>query len=387
MSDAAAQFALTDEQRAIRSLARDISESEFKPNALKWEEAGEFPWHNMKVLADAGLLGASVPEEYGGGGGTWLDAVVIMEEIARCCMATALAAMGELGVHVRSIAAFGSEAQKALYLPRVVTGELILAICITEPETGSDMASMSTTAKDDGDDLIVNGTKMLISRADVAGLFVTYVKFADEPGPRNVGAVLIERDTPGVTVGQTYPTLGGESLFEVKFDNVRVPKSATLVRQNGMRRMLAAFNGQRCINAAMCVGIAQGAQDEAVAYAQQRHQGGHAISEYQGIKWMLADNAIEIEAARALVHRAAASSDPEFPSRYDAAVAKVLANEMGLRVTDRVMQIFGGHGYLREMPAERYLRWARFGALGGGTPQIQRDGIARTLLRNSHAAS
>jgi alkylation response protein AidB-like acyl-CoA dehydrogenase len=212
-----------------------------------------------------------------------------------------------------------------------------------------------------------------------------YVRFGADAGARPIGAVLIDRETPGLTVGQRYATLGGDALFEVSFRDCRIGEGQVLVRDDGFRRMLNAFNGQRCLNAAISVGIAQGAQDHAIAYAQGRVQGGRPIADYQGIQWMLADNAIQIEAARLLVHRAAARSASGFPTRYETAIAKTFANEMALKVTDSVMQIYGGHGWTREMPAERYLRWARYGPLGGGTPQIQRNGIARHLLTQDNA--
>ncbi len=379
-ADTTMQWGLTPEQEAIRALAREVSEREFRDHALEWERTGEFPWRNLKVLAETGLLGAAIPEEYGGAGGSWLDAALILEQIGRCCYVTAMAALGELGVQTRAIVSYGTEAQKQKYLPKVAAGDLMLAICMTEPETGSDISNMSTVARDDGDFLVIDGEKALISRGDVAGLFVVWVKFADDPGPRNIGAILVERDTPGFAVTQTYPTLGGESLFGLEFRGARVPRENVLVREDGFRKMLTAFNGQRCLNASISVGIAQGAQDAAVAYAKQRKQFGKAISEYQGIQWMLADNELEIEAARLLLWRAAARAGGRFPSRTEAAIAKITANEMALRVTDRSMQIFGGHGFLKEMPPERFLRWARYGSLGGGTPQILRNAIGRHLV-------
>jgi alkylation response protein AidB-like acyl-CoA dehydrogenase len=385
-------YDLTAEQEEVRLLARTIAEREFRPRALRWEETGEFPWENLAALARAGLLGAAIPEEYGGGGGSWLEASLILEEIGRCCYVTAMAALGELGVQSRAIAGYGSEEQKARFLPRIASGELICAICMTEPETGSDLPSMSTRAETSGDELVLNGRKVLISRADVAGLFLVYARFREPNGANGaggsgedspVGAVLIERGTPGLEVGQRYDTLGGDGLFEVLLHDCRIPQGNALVRQDGLRRMLTAFNGQRCLNASISVGIAQGAQDAAIDYAGQREQGGRPIAGYQGIQWMLADNAMQIEAARLLVRRAAALAGTEFPSRYETAVAKTYANEMALRVTDSAMQIFGGHGWTRDMPIERYVRWARYGPLGGGTPQIQRNGIARELLRRA----
>jgi alkylation response protein AidB-like acyl-CoA dehydrogenase len=381
------RYQITDEQEQMRSLARKLAETKFREHALDWEKNGQFPWANIKFLAQVGLLGATIPEEYGGASGSWLDAAIILEEIGRCCFVTAMAALGELGVQSQAIARYGSAEQRRRYLPKIASGDLICAICITEPDVGSDISAMRTTARASSGGWIIDGQKTLISRADVAGLFLVYVRFGEAGGSKAIGAVLVDRETPGLTVGQRYETLGGDALFEVSFRECRVGDEQVLVKDDGFRRMLTAFNGQRCLNAAISVGIAQGAQDCAIEYARGRIQGGHPIADYQGIQWMLADNAIQIEAGRLLVHRAAARAEGGFPTRYEAAVAKTFANEIALKVTDSVLQIYGGHGWTREMPAERYLRWARYGPLGGGTPQIQRNGIARYLLSRDHAAS
>lgn len=374
------QFELDEVQRDVRSLARETSEREFRDRALTWERTGEFPWKNIKVLAETGLLGIALPERYGGGGGTWLHAALVLEEVARCCYSTAMAALGELGVQTQAILRYGTEEHRQKYLPAVAAGDLICAICITEPDSGSDLASMSTTVRTEGDEMVLNGRKTLISRADAAGLFLVYTRFVDDADGRPIGAVLVEANTPGLEVTERFTTLGREGLYGVSFDDCRIPVGNVLVREDGFRRMLSAFNGQRCLNAAISVGIAQGAQDAALEYARNRHAGGKLLGAHQGIRWILADNAIQIEAARLLVHRAAAHSSTGFPTRYESAVAKTFANEMALKVTDNAMQIFGGHGWIEEVPAERYVRWARYGPLGGGTPHIQRNGIARHLL-------
>lgn len=381
MPDGGGAFSLTDEQHEIRELARRVSQENFLARSLEWEESQEFPWSNVRLLAETGLLGATIPSEYGGSGGSWLEAALILEQVARACYVTAMAALGELGVQTQAIRTYGSEEQKSRFLPKVAAGELVCAVAITEPDAGSDIWAMRTTATDDGGAVVLNGAKAFCSRADVAGLFVVYVRWSDEPGSRPIGAVLVERGTPGFSVLRGSATLGGERLYDLAFDDCRIPPENVLAREDGFRRMLTAFNGQRCLNASISVGIAQGAQDAAVAYAKERRQGGRLLAEHQGIQWMLADNEIEIQAARQLVWRAAAGGTGGFPSRHEAAIAKVFANEMALRVTDRALQVFGGHGWLRDLPAERYLRWARYGPLGGGTPQIQRNAIARELLR------
>lgn len=376
-----AQFALDADQEELRALARDTAEREFRDRALHWEHTGEFPWRNIRLLADRDLLGIALPEEYGGGGGSWLHAALVLEEIGRCCYTTAMAALGELGVQSQAIVHYGTEEQRRRYLPAIAAGELVCAICITEPDSGSDVGAITTSVRRDGDELVLTGRKTLISRADEAGLFMVYTRFADAAGPRPIGAVLVEGDTPGLVVTERFTTLGREGLYGVVFDGCRIPAHNVLVSaEDGFRTMLGAFNGQRCLNAAISVGIAQGAQDAALAHAKQRVAGGKLLGAHQGIRWILADNAIQIESARLLVHRAAAHAGTGFPSRYHSAVAKTFANEMALKVTDNVMQLFGGHGWIEEVPAERYLRWARYGPLGGGTPHVQRNGIARHLL-------
>ncbi|WP_062207645.1 acyl-CoA dehydrogenase family protein [Streptomyces sp. NBRC 109706] len=374
------RYELDEELTELRALAREIAQREFRDRALDWERNGEFPWRNIALLAETGLLGVALPERYGGGGGSWLHAAVVLEELGACCYTTAMAALGELGVQTQAILHYGSEELRQKYLPGVVAGRVICAICMTEPDSGSDLSAMTTTVREDGDSLVLNGRKTLISRADVAQVFVVFTRFADDTGRRSIGAVVVDRDTPGLRVAERFSTLGGEGLYGVVFDDCRVPAGNLLVREDGFRKMLHAFNGQRCLNAAISVGIARGANEAALEHARGRVAGGQLLGAHQGIRWILADNAIQIEAARLLVHRAAAQASDGFPQRYESAVAKTFANEMALKVTDNTLQLFGGHGWIDEVPAERYLRWARYGPLGGGTPHIQRNGIARHLL-------
>jgi alkylation response protein AidB-like acyl-CoA dehydrogenase len=374
-------FQLTPEQRDLKQLARDVAQKELKPLAARWDQTHEFPWESIKQLAKVGIMGLTIPEAYGGVGGSWMEAVLAMEEIAGACYQTAMAALGELGVQTQAIVHYGSEAHKQRYLPGVARGELILAICMTEPDAGSDAGAISTRAVEDGSGgYVVNGGKVLISRADVADVFLTYVRFGDVPGSRGVGAVLIDKGTPGLVIGPGEETLGGEQLFSLFFEDLRLPAEAVLVKQDGFKKMMAAFNGQRCLNASITLGQAQGAFDEARAYIQGRKQFGRRLADFQGLRWMLADMAIDLDAARLLIYRAASNAGAGLPNAVEASMAKTYANEMAIRVTNQAMQLFGGHGYLKSMPVERYLRGARFGALGGGTPQIQRNIIADGLL-------
>jgi alkylation response protein AidB-like acyl-CoA dehydrogenase len=377
------RYGLSDAQRDLSRRVRELAETSFAPRALEWERTGSFPADNIRLLAAAGILGTAVPAEYGGAGGSWLDSAVVLEEIARTCYVTAMATLGELGVQSRSIAAFADDALRASLLPRIARGEIVCSICITEADAGSDVGSVATRAVPADGGYRLTGTKSLISRLDVVDVMLVATRFGrgTAGGIGDVGFLVVERDSPRITISEGKQTLGGERLFDLSLDGVFVPEANVLVGAGGFKKMITAFNGQRCLNAAISIGIAQGALDSALDRAAQRQQFGHPIADFQGLRWMLADCAIEIEAARALVHRAAWNGGQPFPNRYDSAVAKVFANEMSLRVTDRVVQVFGGHGYLRDMPAERYLRWARYGALGGGTPQVLRDGIAGELYR------
>jgi alkylation response protein AidB-like acyl-CoA dehydrogenase len=376
-------FHLTAEQRELQALVRDVAQHKLKPLATRWDHSHEFPWTSMKLLTDIGVLGLTIPPAYGGVGGSWFEAVLAIEEIASACYQSAMAVLGELGVQTQAIVHFGTEAQKRRYLPAVARGELMCAICMTEPDVGSDLGSLATRAvpeKDGGDGYVINGGKVLISRADVAGVFLTFVRFGDTPGSRGVGAVLIDRDTPGLEIGPGEETLGGENLFAVYFRDVRISADAVLVKEHGFKTLMSAFNGQRCLNAAISLGQARGAFEEALAYVDNRRQFGQRLSDFQGIQWMLADMAIELDAARLLIYRAASNAGAGLPDLTEAAMAKTFANEVAIRVSNQAMQLFGGHGYLKSMPVERYVRGARFGSLAGGTPQIQRNLIARSIL-------
>jgi len=378
-------FQLSPEQRDLQDLVRTIAQEKVKPLATHWDRTHAFPWESIHALAGAGVLGLTIPQRYGGVGRSWFEAVLAIEEIARACYQTAMAVLGELGVQTQTIVHYGSDAQKERYLPAVARGELICAICMTEPDAGSDVGSIETRATEVSDGYVLNGSKVLISRADVAGLFLTFVRFGETTGSRGVGAVLIDRDTPGLEVGLGEETLGGELLFPVYFRDVHLPPAAVLVKEHGFRKLMSAFNGQRCLNAAISLGQAQGAFEEALSYVQTRRQFGQRLADFQGIQWSLADMSIELDAARLLIYRAACNAGAGLPDQVETAKAKAFANETAIRVSNQAMQLFGGHGYLKSMPVERYLRGARFGALAGGTPQIQRNIIADSLVGRRRA--
>jgi alkylation response protein AidB-like acyl-CoA dehydrogenase len=368
---------LSDEQRRFVQTVRELAQSEFRERAPGWMD-GTFPWDNMKPLAEMGVLGMAVPEEYGGLGLPVFDTALVLEEIAKACYVTAMAVLGEVGVQTRIIATYAPEPIKNRILPAVVSGEAILAICMTEPDAGTDVANYKTNTDRVGNTLRLNGVKTLISRAPEAAMFVVFTRVDKQPGREGIGCVLVEKGTPGFSVTGTYHTMGGENLHEIRFEDVELPPE-NLVLEDGFRKLLSAFNTQRCLNPSISLGLAEGALEEAVKYAKDRQVFGRSVADFQGIRWKLAEMYRDIEAARSILYRACMSADP-FPDPLLAAVAKVTCNEMALRVTSEAIQVHGGYGFTDEFPVSRFYRGARYGTLGGGTTETLKDLIGRRVL-------
>jgi len=371
-------FTITDEQRRMVASVRDLAQAEFKPNAHRYMD-GTFPWDNIRKLAELGVLGMSVPEQYGGLGLPVFDTALILEEIAKTCYVTAMAALGEAGVQTRVIATYAPDSIRKRILPKVVSGDCILAVCMTEPHAGTDVAAYRTNADIEGDRLVLNGTKTLISRAAEAGMFVIFSRIDRRPGREGIGCVLLERDTPGFAVTGTYHTMGGENLHEVQFNGCELPLENLVIREDGFRKLLTAFNTQRCLNPSISLGLAEGAFDEAVSYVKSRTLFGRPLSDSQGIRWKLADMYRDIEAARGLLYRACATANP-FPDPFLAAVAKTVCNEMSNRVTSEAIQVHGGYGFTDEYPVSRFYRGARYGTLGGGATETLKDLIGKRIV-------
>ncbi len=370
-------LSLSDEQRRFIHSVRDLAQGEFRARAGRYMD-GTFPWENMRALAALGVLGMAVPEEYGGLGLPVLDTALVLEEIAKACYVTAMAVLGEVGVQTRIIAAYAPEAIKRRILPAVVSGECLLAICMTEPEAGTDVANYRTNVDRLGNRLKLNGVKTLISRAREAGLFVVFARVDRKPGREGIGCVLVEKGTPGLEITGTFHTMGGENLHEVRFEDCELPPE-NLVLEDGFRKLLDAFNTQRCLNPSISLGLAEGAFEEAVKYAKERKAFGRAIGDFQGMRWKIAEMYRDIEAARSILYRACLSADP-FPDPLLAAVAKITCNEMALRVTSEAVQVHGGYGFTDEFPVSRFYRGARYGTLGGGTSGTLRDLIGKRVL-------
>ena len=375
------EFRISDEQRELLGPVRALAQKEFRAKAQRWMD-GTFPWENLRQLADLGVLGMSVPEEYGGLGLSILDTVLILEEIAKTCYATAMAVLGEAGVQTRVIARYAPEAIKQRILPRVVSGDCVLAICMTERHAGTDVANYRTNARIVGDRVILKGIKTLISRAREAGMFVVFTRVDGRPGREGIGCVLVEPETKGFAVTGTYHTMGGENLHEVQFDECELPLENLVIREDGFRRLLTAFNTQRCLNPAISLGLAEGAFDETINYVRDRTAFDRPIAANQGVRWKLADMFKDIEAGRGLLYRAAMTANP-FPDPFLAATAKVFNNEMSIRVTSEAVQLHGGFGFTDEYPVSRLYRGARYGSIGGGTTETLRDLIGKKIVADT----
>src|ERR1700749_1160779 len=371
-------FQLTGQQRRMVAVVRDLAQGEFKANAAKYMD-GTFPWDNMKKLAEIGVLGMSVPEEFGGLGLPVFDTALLLEEIAKTCYVTAMATLGEAGVQTRVIATYAPTSIRKRILPQVVSGDCILAVCMTEPHAGTDVANYRTNADIKGDRIVLNGTKTLISRAEEAGMFVIFSRIDKKPGREGIGCALLEPGPPGFEVTGPYHTMGGENLHEIQFNNCELPLENLVIREDGFRKLLSAFNTQRCLNPSISLGLAEVAFDEACKYVKDRTVFGNAIGNFQGIRWKLAEMYRDIEASRGILYRACMTASP-FPDPFMAAVAKITCNEMSNRVTSEAIQLHGGFGFTDEYAVSRLYRGARYGTLGGGTTETLRDLIGKRIM-------
>jgi alkylation response protein AidB-like acyl-CoA dehydrogenase len=385
VSHGAFGLSLTDEQRRIVASVRELTQAEFKPHGLGYMN-GAFPWDNIRRLAELGILGMAVPEAYGGSQLGVFETALVLEEISKGCYVTAMAVLGEVGVQTRIIATFAPEPIKRRLLPAVCTGDCILAICMTEPHAGTDVGNYATNVERCGASLRLKGVKTLISRAEEAGAFVVFARVDGRPGRDGIGCVLVEQGTPGLVISGKFHTMGGENLHEVRFEDCELPAENLLLGEGGFKQLISAFNTQRCLNPSISLGLAEGAFDEALAYARERTAFGRPIGERQGMRWKLATMYHDIEAGRGLLYRACASADP-FPDLLLAATAKVHCNEMSVRVTSEAVQVFGGYGFTDECPVSRMYRAARYGSLGGGTSETLRDLVGKRLMSHDDPAA
>lgn len=369
---------LTPDQKAMLQSVRALAQEKFRPRVHKWQD-GTFPFENVRELAELGVLGMAVPEEFGGLGLPVLDCVLVLEEISKVCYVTGMAVMSAMGAQNRIIANYAPKHVQEKFLPGVITGEVILAICMTEPHAGTDVANYRTNTVIRGDKVVVNGVKTLISRADEAHCFIVFTRVDGVPGREGIGCVLVDPRTPGFEVTARYHTMGGENLAEIQFRDMELPLENLIIRDNGFKRLLNAFNTQRCMNPSVSLGLAEGAFEEAVKYTRDRTIYGVPTGSMQGNRWKLAEMLREIEVARSMLYRAAASADP-FPDPYLAALAKITTNEMAIRVTSDALQLHGGYGFTDEYPVSHFYRGARYGTLGGGATEALKDLLGKRVF-------
>ncbi|MBU0709739.1 MAG: acyl-CoA dehydrogenase family protein [Candidatus Omnitrophica bacterium] len=377
-------YLLTDEQKMVRDLARKIAQEKIKPVAAKYDQSEEFPWEIMKLLADAGLFGIFVPEEYGGMGTNILNLCLATEELSKACGGIAVCyAASALGTF--PIVLFGNEGQKKKYLPELASGKKLAAFGLTEPEAGSDASAIMTTAKKEGEHYILNGIKHFITNGGDAQTYTVIAMTDKKKGARGASAFIVEKDTPGFTFGKKEEKLGirASSTRELVFSDCKIPKENLLSKEGmGFIVTMKTFDKSRPGVAAQAVGIAQGALDVAVKYSRERVQFGKSISSFQGIQWMLADMATEVEASRALVYACAREIDAGAKNiAKDSAMAKMYASDVAMKVANDAVQILGGYGYMRDYPAEKYMRDAKITQIYEGTNQIQRNIIALQLIK------
>lgn len=374
---------LTDEQREIRELARKVAREWYAPKAREWDtNRTHFPAEERRRIAELGLLALGLPEEYGGGGRPLIDALIVQEEFARANPLSAWPIFEASAGPARVIDLFGTEEQKQRFLPPVASGDSVIAITISEPDAGSAATDVSTKAVIDGDQVVINGTKRWCSGAGHAEQYLVYVRFGATPGGKGMGAIVVDKGTPGLTFGPQEDLMGhrGVGSADMFFDNVRVPLENLIIAEGGFNKLFTAFSIERLGNSTMCLAIAQEALDRSASYIQERHQFGKSIVEFQTVQDTLASMVVDVEASRMLIWRAAENAGTGAPKTLEASVAKVYANEMVKRVTDKAIQLHGGYGYSVEYEIERMHRDAVGWAIAGGTPAIQRTRIASEFL-------
>jgi butyryl-CoA dehydrogenase len=375
---------LTEEQQLLQKSVREFAEAEVKPHAKEIDETGRFPRDNFKKAAELGLTGIAVPENYGGAGMDHVSYAIVIEEISRVCASTGVILSVQNSLYCDPILRFGTEEQKQKFLVPFARGEKIGCYALTEPQAGSNAAALTTKAIRKSDTYVINGTKAWITNGGAADAAIVYVNTQPEKGEKGITALVVEKGTRGFAVGKEEKKLGinATACTELSFTDCEVPVGHRIGNEGeGYKVALSTLDGGRIGIAAQAAGIAQGAFEAALSYAQQRQAFGHPISDFQAIQFMLADMATEIDAARLLTRRAAWKQDSGARFTMEASIAKLFASEMSTRVTHKAIQIHGGYGYSREYPVERAYRDARITEIYEGTSEIQRLVIAAWVLK------
>ena len=377
-------FELSPDQKLLRETVRDFAEREIRPHVLRYDESQEFPRDILRRAGELGLLGILFPEEYGGAGLGYMEYALIVEELSRVDGSVGISVAAHNGLAANHLYLFGSEEQKRKYLVPLAQGEKIGGWSLTEPTAGSDAGGTRTTARRDGDDWILDGSKTFTTHGSVGDVIVVFAVTDRSKGKKGISAFVLEKGQPGFRPGKKENKMGlrASDTAEVVMENCRVSGDQLVGRPGaGFLDAMTILDGGRISIAALALGMARGACDAALHYAHQRKQFGKRIAEFQAIQFMLADMATQIDAAALLVYRAAWLRDQGRPTTRESAMAKLFASEIGVAVADRALQIFGGYGYIKDFPVEKYYRDMKLCTIGEGTSEIQRIVIARELLK------
>ncbi|MGN7719124.1 acyl-CoA dehydrogenase family protein [Chitinophaga sp. 22620] len=377
-------FQPTDMQQQIAQVIRDFGKTHIQPHVLEWDESQVFPTELFKKMGGLGLMGVLVPEQYGGSGLGYLEYVTVISEISRICGAIGLSVAAHNSLCTGHILQFGNEEQKQKYLPKLATAEWIGAWGLTEPNTGSDAMNMKCVAKKEGDEWVIDGTKCWITHGKSGDVAVVIARTGEVRDSRGMSAFIVERGTPGFSGGKKENKLGmrASETAEMIFDNCRIPAGNLIGNEGeGFIQSMKVLDGGRISIAALSLGIAKGAYDAAVKYSKERHQFDQPIANFQGIAFKLADMATQITAAELLTMQAADMKNRHLPMTQQAAMAKYYASEIAVSASNEAVQIFGGYGYTKDFPVEKFYRDAKLCTIGEGTSEIQKIVIAREALK------
>lgn len=375
-------FELTEEQKMIQRMVREFAEQEIAPYAAERDRSGEFPLDTFRKMGELGLMGIPFPEEYGGSGGDTVSYAIAVEEVARACGGTGLSYAAHISLGCSPFYYFGTEEQKKKYLIPLAQGKSMGSFGLTEPNAGSDAGGTQTTAVKQGDQWVLNGTKVFITNASYADVVVVTAVTDKSLGSRGISAFIVPTNSEGFRIGTVYEKLGlnASNTAEIIMEDVRIPEENILGKENeGYKQFLITLDGGRISIAAMAIGIARAAYEASLQYAKERKQFGQSISKFQAIQFKLADMATHIELARNLTLKAAWLKDQGKPFKKEAAMAKLYASEMATRVCDQAVQIHGGYGYMKEFPVERHYRDIKLCEIGEGTSEVQRLVIAKEI--------
>lgn len=371
-------FNLTDEQKIFADSVRRFAVENLQDGALERAHSSEFPWEVAQMIAENGLLGITLKPEDGGLGGTLMDAVIAIEQVALVCPKSAdIVQAGNFGP-IRTFAEYGTPEQKARWLPDLLAGKMLISLGMSEPEAGSAVTELKTNARLEGDEYIINGSKVFGTHSPEAKIFLIYVRFG--PGLDGIGSIIVERGAPGFTIGQPSAFMSGETWSQLYFEDCRVPKENLLLGPGGFRKQISAFNAERIGNTARSLAVGRHAFNLAKSYAEERRQFGRTINEFQGLQWKFADMQLKLEAAQLLLYRAAVNADEGLPSAYETTIAKLACNQAGFEVANEAVQIMGGTGYSRETLAEYCMLRTRGWMIAGGSIEMMKNRIAEHVF-------